>query len=153
MAGRLSLPSAGRFQGGARATETASPDSGQALSRENIQQLGLAALALLGRDGAPTQYVDEDNNPRGVRPARLGPSPGPGVVFLELKADERAFRGVDTYFVKRERKFRLDPKLKLFSLRETHFASPPDFDLVLTRDPALWFNPLMAALSFTLGLA
>jgi hypothetical protein len=45
------------LQGGARATETASPDSGQALSRENIQQLGLAALALLGRDGAPTQYV------------------------------------------------------------------------------------------------
>jgi hypothetical protein len=70
-----------------------------------------------------------------------------------VKADERAFRGVDTYFVKRERKFRLDPKLKLFSLRETHFASPPDFDLVLTRDPALWFNPLMAALSFALGLA
>ena len=134
-------------------TETASPDSGQALSRENIQQLGLAALALLGRDGRPTPYVDEDNNPRGARLARLGPSPGPGVVFLELKADERALRGVDAYFVKRERKFRLDPKLKLFSLRETNFALPPDFDLAIVRDPRLWFDPLMVALSFALRLA
>ena len=86
-------------------TETASPDSGQALSRENIQQLGVAALALLGSDGRPTLYVDKDNNPRGARLARLGPSPSPGVAFLELKADERALRGVDAYFVKRERKF------------------------------------------------
>ena len=98
-----------------------------------------------------TPAVAGGNEVAGARLARLGPSPGPGIVFLELKADERALRGVDAYFIKREGKFRLDPKLKLFSLRETNFASPPDFDLVLTRDPALWFNPLMAALSFALG--
>ena len=134
--------------------ETSSPDSGQALSRENIQQLGLAALALLDRDGRPTLYVDEDNNPRGARIVRLGLSPSPGVVFLEqLKSDERAFRRVDAYFVKREVTFRLDPKLKLFSLRETNFALPPDFDLAIVRDPRLWFEPLMVALSFALRLA
>src|SRR5262245_14854467 len=48
----------------------------------------------------------------------------------ELKADERAFRRVDAYFVKSERRFRLNPKLKLFSLREDHVVSPSDFDLV-----------------------
>jgi hypothetical protein len=133
-------------------TETARPDSGLTLSRENIQQLSLATLALFGRDSRPTLYVDEHNNPRGARLARLGPSPGSGVVFLEFKADERAFRRVDAYFVKSERRLRLDPKLKLFSLREDHLASPPDFDLVPTRDPALWFNPLMTALNFALGL-
>ena len=113
------------------------------IGREQAQRVGrhrADPLALFGRDSRPTLYVDEDNNPRGARLARLGPSPGSGVVFVEFKADERAFRRVDAYFVKRERKFRLDPKLKLFSLRKTHFASPPDFDLVLTRDPALWFN-------------
>lgn len=90
-------------------TETARPDSGLTLSRENIQQLSLATLALFGRDSRPTLYVDEHNNPRGARLARLGPSPGSGVVFLEFKADER-----------------LPPRRRVFRQKRAQVASRPE---------------------------
>jgi hypothetical protein len=54
-------------------------------------------------------------------------------------------RRVDAFLVEGKGRFRFDPKLRLFSLGETHFAKPPDFELVLLREPREWFNPTMVA--------
>ena len=76
-----------------------------------------------------------------------------GLALLEIKTFERAPRRVDAYAVEGEGKFLLGPKFKLFSLREQHYAEPPDFELILLRAPRLWFNIMMAALFAALGLA
>jgi hypothetical protein len=52
----------------------------------------------------------------------------------------------------RSAKFLLDPRRKLFSITEQHYAKPPDFKLALARPPEQWFNPVMVALSSALGL-
>jgi hypothetical protein len=44
---------------------------------------------------------------------------------------------VDAYAAEGEGKFLLDPRFKLFSLREQHYAKPPDFELILLRAPRL----------------
>ena len=62
-------------------------------------------------------------------------------------------RRVDAYLVEYDDKFLLDPKFRPFSLRTTHFAKPPDVELILLREPRLWFNIVMVALFAALGLA
>lgn len=49
------------------------------------------------------------------------------------------------------KKFKVDPSRILYALRWLNWDEPPDLDLTLVRDPALWFKdvttPLLGALN------
>jgi hypothetical protein len=93
--------------------------------------------------------VDDDDNFRmGWRMARVG-----DLVLLEKPADDRSPKRIDCYLVEVQnfdaakalgandaKKCKLDPQRILFSLQYQHNAIPPDFYLVLIRDPRLWFE-------------
>jgi hypothetical protein len=96
-------------------------------------------LALLGKHGGAATQVDEDDRLAIGRTARVD-----DIFIVEYPADRAkgAFRHIDLFLVEGEqgKPFKLDPRALLFSLRETHFASPPDFEFCFVRDPGAWWN-------------
>jgi hypothetical protein len=85
-----------------------------------------------------TLVVDEDNNLcPGWRMARIG-----DVALFEKPADNRSPKRIDCYQVTEHSAngaaFKLDPAQLVYSLRWLHKGEPPDFELVLLRDPELW---------------
>jgi hypothetical protein len=88
--------------------------------------------------GESTLVVDEDNALRpDWRMARIG-----DVALLGKPADSRSPKRIDCYEVVERSAggtaFKLDPARLVYSLRWRHNAHPPDFELVLLRDPELW---------------
>jgi hypothetical protein len=96
------------------------------------------------RSGAAT-VVDEDDNLRMGWMAHID-----DVVLLEKPADDRSPKRIDCYLIAEfaggEKFFKLDPQHKLFSLQYERRGLPPDFLLVLKRDPRLWFGTVAISL-------
>lgn len=115
------------------------------LEPDNCRLLATAALAVIGARGDDAIMVDEHDRIARARIARID-----GLAIVEQKAS--VLRGVDGYLVEDGEKVRLEPQFRLFSLRETHSAKPPDFKLHLEREPWEWFIPTMILLRAALGL-
>jgi hypothetical protein len=79
------------------------------------------------------------------------------VVLLNHPADTTGPRCNNCYLVEVQdfaaaapggegKKFKIDPQRLLDSLQWLHTATPPDFNLQLVRDPALWFDMISLTL-------
>jgi hypothetical protein len=73
------------------------------------------------------------------------------LALIDHPADQSGPRSINCYLVEVEdytpallggegKKFKIDPRRLLYSLQWLHNGMPPDFNLQLVRDPALWFN-------------
>ena len=80
------------------------------------------------------------------------------VVLIDQAADETAPRCINCYLVEVDeidatsqlaedgKKFKVDPSRLLYALRWLNWDEPPDLDLTLVRDPALWFKDVTTLL-------
>jgi len=75
-------------------------------------------------------------------------------VLLDHPADPTGPRIINCYFVGVQdsaklgangKKFKIEPQHLLYSLQWWHSGTPPDFNLQLVRDPALWFDTVSLA--------
>jgi hypothetical protein len=106
--------------------------------RWQLSSISAATLALL------LKIMDFST---GWRMARVG-----DIALLEKPVDDQSPKRIDCYSIDVEdftgrngKKFKLDPQRVLFSLRWVHNAIPPDFDLLLYKEPVQWF-PAVAPL-------
>ena len=114
---------------------------------------GALTLATVRRLGGDTVCVDQDNRFRTWRMARVD-----DVVLIDKAADENRTTLHHCYLVEVDeidatsqlaedgKKFKVDPSRLLYALRWLNWDEPPDLDLTLVRDPALWFKDVTTLL-------
>src|SRR5215831_21068616 len=99
-------------------------DRGAHCGLGEVERLGGAAL-----------LVDADNHLRKLKIVRVN-----DVVLIDQPADDAGPRCINCYLVQGEKAFKFDPTRLLYSLQWQHNAIPPDFLLVVGRDPRQWFG-------------
>src|SRR5262245_20567603 len=98
------------------------------------------ALGVVERLGGDALLVDaDDNRLRKSRMVRIN-----DIVLVDQPRLPR--RAASTVISSRERAFKFDPTRLLYSLQWQHKATPPDFLLVLVRDPRQWFDAVAVQL-------
>ena len=111
---------------------------------------GALTLATVRRLGGDTVCVDQDNRFRTWRMARVD-ADRPGRRRDRTTLHHCYLVEVDEIDATSQpaedgKKFKVDPSRLLYALRWLNWDEPPDLDLTLVRDPALWFKDVTTLL-------
>ena len=108
---------------------------------EQSKLLAAITLAAAKRLGGDALCVGEGDRLHKWKMARVGDTDDTGPRCINCyRVEVENFAAVDG------KKFKFDPQRLLYSLQYQHNAIPPDFDLVLVRDPRQWFGAVATEL-------